>query len=127
MAAELGRMEQKAELSLRIQSQQPTTDLLRELMDELLTELVIDQIFGLFDGAPGGEYQLTPSCPVPAGEDPPVPWKVSWGESGDAIEDIVKRLDALAVLIQYHKDQPQPNCKTASQRGNVTVHFSSDS
>jgi hypothetical protein len=72
----------------------------------------------------GGEYSLSSRCEV--GEDgqmlPPISVSIpaSIGDSAN----VVKRIDALASLLQVHKDLRQPSCKNPRPVGEwVTVQF----
>lgn len=80
------------------------------------------QLLASIDG-PGG-YQLQGPCETgPDGQ--PVPPRVAdWGPSIGLESAIVKRLDALAELLQAHKDLRQPICTPGRAVGQpVTVTF----
>lgn len=118
IATELGRVEQKqAELLRRTGPASDLGDQLKDKLEELLRDWL--------DNVPGDSYQLVPACPPPGGSDPLPPVVVSWGSSDNATEDLRKRLDAIAALIQAHKSMGQPTCQTPITGSEVTVHFES--
>jgi hypothetical protein len=49
------------------------------------------------------------------------------GGEGEVVE-VNRKLDAIATLIQFHKELKQPGCggPGTGPHGNVTVHFESD-
>jgi len=74
------------------------------------------------DGA--GSYQLQGPCEKDEAGNLKPPDVASWGLSIGIKGTIVKRLDALAELLQYHKDQKQPICTPGRAVGQpVTVTF----
>jgi hypothetical protein len=121
MAREMGRQEQKLNRLLARPTggggggeppQFPDLSWLQDLL-QLLTSI---------DG-PGG-YQLQGPCEVgPDGE--PVPPRVAeWGASVGLERAVLKRVDALAELLQHHKDLRQPICTPGRAQGQpVTVTF----
>jgi hypothetical protein len=71
-----------------------------------------------------GEYLLQPPCGSKPDGSPLDPAVASWpgGRGSDSL--IQSKLDAIAQLLQYHKDQRQPICKGAPPIGQeVTVNF----
>jgi hypothetical protein len=111
----LGKLEQK----LRI-----IADPARPVAVEGLAELVGPLLEFLTSVDEGGEYSLSSRCEV--GEDgqmlPPISVSIpaSIGDSAN----VVKRIDALASLLQVHKDLRQPSCKNPRPVGEwVTVQF----
>jgi hypothetical protein len=126
MAAELGRLERKAELML----ERPTNSLSQNLLENFLREFLADElrraIRDIFDDVPGGSYTLTPPCPPPGGGDPLPPVVVPFGVGDNPVGSLIERVDAIAALIQAHKDMGQPTCQTVVYGEEVTVHFESD-
>ena len=48
----------------------------------------------------------------------------TWGPSIGADAQVIKRIDALAELLQHHKNLKQPSCKNPAPVGEVvTVQF----
>lgn len=118
IAVELGRQEQKqAALLSRSGVEGGLAEKLREQLENLRRDLL--------DNVPGGSYHLQPACPPPGGSDPLPPVVVSWDASDNATEDLRKRIDAIAALIQAHKAMGQPTCNTPISGSEVTVHFES--
>lgn len=126
IAQELGRLERKAELNLQGINRAPTSDLISDIVAREVEALIRSLILGLFDNQPAGAYQLVPPCPPPGGGDPLPTAVVEWTASDTPLIDLRKRLDAVAELIQQHKNQGQPICKTPVVGEEVTVHFESD-
>jgi hypothetical protein len=121
MAQEMGRQEQKLG---RLMNNGPEgegagSDLL-ELID-LIGDLL--DLLGLFDGA--GSYEINSPCHKdPATGELLPPLAASWGVSVGLGSQITKRLDAIAQLLQHHKDLPQPICSRPRPTGEpVTVQF----
>jgi hypothetical protein len=121
LAQELGRQEQKL-ARLMNEGRGPggspidwgdLLDKLRQLVALLLTA----------DGA--GAYTITSPCNIDGttGE-PAEPLTAEWGATIGEIPALRKRLDALAELLQHHKDLPQPICARPRPAGDpVTVTF----
>ena len=104
IAQELGRLEGKLN---RMLSRPPgeggdNTDVL-QLLGQLL-ELLQSQ-------DPEGSYSLSGPCEDVAEGEPAVVRLAAWAQSAGLQAAIVKRLDALAELLQHHKDLRQPTCK----------------
>lgn len=124
IAKEVGRIEKKL---VQMQAAQPDTSALLDLLDELLGQipgLIRDALQGLLDDRPGGSYSLTPPC-GDRDENGETPAElVEWGPSPDPIADVAARVDALAALLQVHKNQRQPICRGGRAEGTpVTVRF----
>ncbi len=121
LAQELGRQEQKL-ARLMNDGRGPDggpidwgdlLDKLRQLVALLLT----------VDGA--GAYTISSPCNIDGttGE-PAEPLTAEWGATIGEIPALRKRLDALAELLQHHKDLPQPICARPRPTGDpVTVTF----
>ena len=126
MAQELGRIERKTEMLLERPSAGDIPDGLGELLEELLANAIRAAIEDLMNDQPGGSFELYPSCPSSTDTGPAPPIVVEWTASDNPLEDLRKRTEALAMLIQAHKDLGQPMCKTAISGRPVTVNFISD-
>lgn len=130
IATELGKLEQKLEILLNPKEELSPLDLLNRIIDQ--TENIKFLLETLFPPGPytfdPGQYELAPVCDRDS-EGALLPPRVApWpGGEGEFVE-LRQRLDALAVLIQHHKDMKQPTCggRTNVPHGNVTVHFESD-
>jgi hypothetical protein len=127
MAREMGRQEQKlGRLLERVGNPNRPTgpgvdppsipDLLGLLRQVL-------ELLGSIDGA--GAYEISSPCNVdPATGEPVPPLRAEWGGSIGLERNILKRVDALAELVQHHKDLPQPICRGPRPTGeHVTVNF----
>jgi hypothetical protein len=123
IAQEAGRLEGK--LALLLEREQggpgggaellPLLEEIRAALEELRSRLL----------APGGggSYQLNPSCTGPDGASSESPVVVDIAPSDNAVADVAARVDALAVLLQGHKDLGQPTCRGPNRASNVTVQF----
>jgi hypothetical protein len=115
MAAELGRLERKIELTL------DKLGPLKDLPD------VIDAITDLIDLIdeldPGGSYSIRPACGTDANGDPLPPIEVPIQPGLGLQHAVVSRLDAIAELIDHHKQLRQPICKGKPTGQPVTVTF----
>lgn len=116
MAAELGRIEQKL-----LKIMEPAS-LIQDIWDAIKTADDILDILSLPYGP--GEYQLAPVCDRDEEGNllPPVvsAWPGGIGNTGE----ITSRLDALAELLQAHKNFKQPICRRGPPQGEeVTVNF----
>jgi len=77
----------------------------------------------LMSADPAGGYEISSPCEQEAGS-PADPLVASWGASIGPDAQVLKRLDALAELLQHHKNLKQPSCKNPSPVGEVvTVQF----
>lgn len=103
IATEVGRIEQKV-ASLMNPNQGDATDRL-----QLLWQLVQSIYNSLTDGAPADLYTLSSPCVKDANGDRIVT-EVQIPETSDNWTRITARVDALAELLQVHKDLKQPNC-----------------
>jgi hypothetical protein len=121
MAKEMGRQEQKLSQLLQRSSQPDGSPVdLGEILGLLLQLL---ELLSAIDG--GGGYQINSPCNIDqeTGEllDPLV---TEWGASVGILPGLSKRLDAIADLLQYQKDLPQPICSRKKPTGDfVTVNF----
>jgi hypothetical protein len=126
IAQEVGRIERKTEMLLQRPTGGGLPDDWLDLLGEALARLIQEAIQDLMNDQPGGRFELYPSCPSSTGTEPPPPVVVEWTASDNPLEDLRKRTEALALLIQAHKDLGQPMCKTAISGRPVTVNFISD-
>jgi hypothetical protein len=122
IAAEVGRIETKLKLVLaRPDPEVPdNTDMLWE---------VLEQLQGLVEDRetphPAGTYQMDSSCETDEEGNRLPPILVGFPAAVGATEAILQRLDAMALLLQVHKDLKQPGCKHPRPQGEaVTVQFS---
>jgi hypothetical protein len=121
MAREMGRQEQKLSQLLQRSSQPDGSPVdLGEIL-RLLLQLL--ELLNVLDG--GGGYQINSPCNVDEETglllDPLV---TEWGSTIGLKGALVKRIDALADLLQYQKDLPQPICSRKKPTGDfVTVNF----
>jgi hypothetical protein len=109
IAAEVGRIEQKTRALL----DRPAGGIdIQDLIDALLAALQPPAFT-----YPAGSYVLNPICEE---KDPAVAnWSAGEGELGL----LNAKLDALAELLQAHKDFRQPICATKASGQPVTVQF----
>jgi hypothetical protein len=122
MAKELGRIEQKLELML---NPGPAADGDWTDRIQLLAQLLKSIYDALTDGANAGKYELTGPCDLDANGDRIV-YEAEWPEQGTNHQAILSRVDAIAELLQIHKDLKQPNCRGADVPVSgefVTVNF----
>lgn len=109
MAQELGKIEQKTRALLN----RPVPDFdfgsLTDLLQLLLN--LLQQVYG------PGQYELEPVC-----EDKPTA-VVNWQGGVGAFAQVNVKLDALAELLQAHKDFRQPICLQKASGEEVTVIF----
>ena len=122
MAKELGRIERKLELMLNPEpaANGDWTDRL-----QLLAQLLKSIYDALTDGAEEGSYQLTSPCEVDSDGNRLI-YEATWPTKGTNHEAILSRVDAIASLLQIHKDLKQPNCRGADVPVGgefVTVNF----
>lgn len=115
MARELGRIEQKMEISLSLQTgdnQAPPRDpLLEQIGQELLSPY------------PGGEFLLFPVCETDADGTPLPPREAPWPGGAGALALLSAKIDALAELLQHSKELRQPICRQKPIGREVTVTF----
>lgn len=109
IASEVGRIEQKVRAVLDKPSEgSDLTDLL-QLLSELLEFL--KSLHG------PGSYTLTPVCE--AGDSVEAEWSAGVG----TLDLVSKKIDALAELLQAHKNMRQPICHVKAVGQPVTVNF----
>ena len=118
IAGEVGRIEQKLAKMIR-----PPAD--GDLTDRLgLIGSVLKAIYEeFFTGLPAGGYILSSSCEKDEQGDR-IEYQVPILATQNRFDAIYERLDALADLIQTHKDLKQPICRGTQPTGQpVTVNF----
>ena len=122
IAAEVGRIESKVGSLL----QRPEQDLGAVLERFLLLQGLLQQLWDYLQSIDGaGNYSLDSTCEVDEDGAKRPPVAVDFPQSTGSTAAITKRLDALASLIQVHKDLKQPSCKHPRPGGEaVTVNFS---
>jgi hypothetical protein len=130
IATELGKLEQKLEIMLNPQEELSFLDRLNRIIDQ--TENIKFLLETLFPPEPytfpPGGYTLAAVCDRDAEGNLIEPKVAPWdGGEGELLE-LRQKLDALAVLMQHHKDLKQPTCggRGSGPHSNVTVHFESD-
>jgi len=109
IAAEVGRIEQKVRAILDKPSEGADLGALLDLLQLLLS--LLQQVYG------PGSYELAPVC---EDKDPAV---VNWQGGIGAFGQVNVKLDALAELLQAHKNSRQPVCATKASGQPVTVVF----
>lgn len=123
IAQELGRIERKLEImNTPTKADPPALDGL-SMRDKL--RLIWDLLQGFLDA---GGYTLSSPC-VPDGEPGSTtsPLVTSWGSSLTPFGGLENRVNALAQLLQFSKQLPQPTCRKPAISGEwVTVQFESD-
>jgi hypothetical protein len=113
MAAELGRLERKSELAL------DKIGPLANLPDVI--DAIADLVGLLDDFDAGGIYSIRPACGTDANGEPLPPIEVPIASGLGLQHAVVARLDAIAELIDHHKQLRQPICKGKPTGDPVTV------
>lgn len=118
IAGEVGRIEQKLASMIRPPAGDDLTDRIG-LLGSIL-KAIYEQFF---TGLPAGEYILSSPCERDEQGDR-VEYQVPILQTVNKYDAIFERLDALANLIQTHKDLKQPICRGSQPTGQpVTVNF----
>jgi hypothetical protein len=118
IAAEVGRIESKLNRLLNPSVSGDASDLL-----QLLWQGLQGLINSLTDNRPGGQYELTSPCVLDS-NDERVVYTAEFPETEDNTAAVLARLDALAALLQIHKDLKQPICHQTPAVGQpVQVQF----
>jgi hypothetical protein len=122
IAAEVGRIETK--LKQVLARPDPEIPDPTDLVEEVLAKLQ-ELLAGQEAPDPAGAYQMDSSCETDEEGNRLPPVAVEFPETVGAAGAVIKRLDALALLLQVHKDLKQPGCKHPRPQGEaVTVQFS---
>jgi hypothetical protein len=116
IANELGRVEKKLEKLIKEFEGPDLDDLLAML------ELIAAAIGALTDDMPGAKYVLTAACKE-KGQEKPTVFTVNIPESGDPFTGLLRRLDALAMMIEKSQVLTAKSCgrNTSTPTNNVTV------
>lgn len=130
MATEMGKLERKLEILLQPDGPPNLLDLFNRVIDQIENiRFVLDALFPpepyRFDA---GAYTMTPVCETDADGNPRPPLEAPWSGGEGEFTELRQRLDALAQLLQHHKDTKQPTCggRGSGPGSNVTVLFESD-
>ncbi len=118
IAAEVGRIESKLNRLLNPSVSGDASDLL-----QLLWQGIQALVNSLTDNRPGGQYELSSPCVLDS-NDERVVYTAGFPETEDNTAAVLARLDALAALLQIHKDLKQPICHQTPAVGQpVQVQF----
>lgn len=118
IAAEVGRIESKLNRMLNPTPVGDSSDLM-----QLLWQAIQALYNAMTDNRPGGAYVLSSPCELDANGDR-ILASVTWPATEDNTAAVLARIDALAALLQTHKDLKQPNCKPPAATGQpVQVQF----
>lgn len=130
MATELGKLEQKLELALAPDGPLSLLELLNKVIDQVENiEFLIERLFPPPPYQfPAGAYELNPVCDRDSEGNLIEPLRAPWDAGEGEFTELRQRLDAIAQLIQHHKNLKQPGCggRGNGPGSNVTVHFESD-
>ena len=128
IASEVGKLEQKLELLLAPDGPRSLLDQFNRIIDQI--ENVKFLLDNLFPPEPyqfgSGSYELSPVCDRDAEGNLLPPRVAAWPSGVGEVAEVRARVDALAALLQHHKDLKQPTCRFGGAPSNVTVHFESD-
>lgn len=119
IAQEVGKIERKLEI---IMNPAAPGNLLDKFDD--FKDLINPLIEAFFSAQEGTIYKMDSKCEVDANGDklPPIEVEAQGALTQHGV--LLNRLDALAKLLQVHKNLKQPNCKTPTPSGEfVTVNF----
>jgi hypothetical protein len=115
IANEVGRIEKKAELMLSKMGP------LNDIGDKLQILQALAE--WLLSGDPGTTYSIQPPCGTDANGDPLPPVEVIVPATVGPEAAMIARVDALAMLLDEHKQIRQPICKGKPTGQPVTVTF----
>lgn len=88
---------------------------------EAKVQRLVDEVFREFDG---DSYELQPPCDFDSSGDPKEADVATWQAGEGRFLQLARQIDAVALLLQYHKDQRQPTCAKGGRQGEpVTVLF----
>lgn len=125
-AAELGKLEKKLELALAPEGPLSLRERINQAIDQIENiKFVIDALFppGPYQFG-GGQYTLTPVCERDENGQPSPDRIADWEGGEGQIAEVNNKIDALAALIQFHKELKQPTCRGPAPTGeDVTVTF----
>lgn len=119
IAEEVGRIEKKlgALLNPKNNTSGDWTDRL-----QLLWQLAQQIYNALSDGRPGGEYVINSPCVLDT-FDNRIDKTAEWSSTDNNFDAVLARIDALADLLQEHKDLDQPICRHKPKGQAVQVQF----
>lgn len=117
IATEVGRLEQKLEFMIQQPPEPPAVDL------SPLLDAINDVRATLLAPFPAGQFELFPVCERLPDGTPRPPDVAEWPAGAGPLVELGQKLDALALLIQYHKEQRQPVCRSRPVGEEVTVNF----
>lgn len=118
IAAEVGRIESKLNRMLNPTPVGDSSDLM-----QLLWQAIQALYNSMTDNRPAGAYLLSSPCELDANGDR-ILSSVTWPATEDNTAAVLARIDAIAALLQTHKDLKQPNCKPPAATGQpVQVQF----
>lgn len=125
IAAELGKLEDKLDFMLRKpEPELPEPIELPEPVDlGPLLELVGEIAEVVLSPFEADSYELQPPCGRTPGGAPLPPDVAAWPAGVGKFNQLAVKIDALALLIQYAKDQRQPICKGKPIGEEVSVNF----
>jgi hypothetical protein len=114
----VGKIEQKA---MKLLERKPTGFSTEDLI-AALEEWLANPTYQY----PSGSYLLYPPCAEKSDGQPGPPKEASWPGGSGELAEVVARVDALAELIQHHKDVRQPICHVRATGQQLTVDFIED-
>ena len=121
IALETGRIERKLETLLGDPSGGQPDWLEKAQTGGNAAARILELLFSLTGGT---TYTLSSPCEVDEQGDPLPPVEVQAGSALNTLGLIINRIDALAELLQVHKNLKQPSCKNPRPQGEpVTVNF----
>jgi hypothetical protein len=130
IATELGKLEKKLEIALAPEGPLSLLQQINRAIDQIENiRFVVDALFPEQPYEfPAGQYQLAPVCDRDSEGVLEPPRTAAWAGGQGEVMEVRRKLDALAQLLQHHKDMKQPTCgpRGSGPGSNVTVHFESD-
>jgi hypothetical protein len=130
IATELGKLEKKLEIALAPEGPLSLLQQINRAIDQIENiRFVLDALFPEQPYEfPAGQYQLAPVCDRDSEGVLEPPRTAAWAGGQGEVMEVRRKLDALAQLLQHHKDMKQPTCgpRGSGPGSNVTVHFESD-
>jgi hypothetical protein len=118
IATEVGKIEQK---TLQLLNRPAAALDMQELIDALLEALKPPDY-----NFPAGEYLLRAPCGEASDGAPGPPKAARWSAGAGQFAELRERIDALAELVQHHKDLRQPICHLRAQGRALVVDFVED-
>jgi hypothetical protein len=115
IAQEVGKIEQKVLQLLNRPPIEPFDPDTLEILGQILNFL--SSVYG------PGSYEIQGPCEVGPEGDPPAPLVAAWSGGIGQLDQLEKKVDAIAELLQYHKNLKQPICRRSISGTPVTVLF----